>query len=56
MKKIIISDNDSLVSLISFLNCYNITVDYIIVNYEATNMNYGTGNYRSGTAIDSETA
>ena len=55
MKNLITSATDSLSSLIIFPNCYNITVDYIIVNYEAKNMNYGTGNYRSGTDIDSET-
>ena len=56
MKKLITSPTDSLSYLISFPNCYKITVDYIIVKYEATNMNYGTGNYIAGTAIDSETA
>ena len=56
MKKLITSTNDPLSYPISFTKCYNITVDYIIVNCEATNMNDGTGNYRSGTAIDSETA
>ena len=56
MKKLITIATDSLSSLISFSKCYNTTMDSIIVNYEATNMNSGTGNYRSGTAIDSETA
>ena len=56
MKKIITSATDPLSSPVSFSNYYNITVDYIIVNCEATNMNDDTGNYRSGTAIDSETA
>ena len=50
------SATDSLLSLISFSNCDNTTVDYIIVKYEATNMTSGAGNSRSGTAIDSETA
>ena len=56
MKKLITGATDPLSYPISFPNCYNITVDYIIVNCEAKNMNDGTGNYRSGTAIDSETA
>ena len=47
---------DYLSSLISFSNCDYKTVDYIIVKYEATNMTSGTGNYRTGTDIDSETA
>ena len=42
--------------LISISNYDNITVDYIIVNYKATNLNYVTDNYRSGTAISSDTA
>ena len=44
------SATDSLLSLISFSNCDDTTVDYIIVKYEATNMNYGTGNSGKGTA------
>ena len=56
MKKLITSANESLSPLITFPNCDNTTVDYIIVTSEATNMNSGTGNYRSGTDIDSETA
>ena len=56
MKKLITSATDSLLSLISFSNCDNKTVDYIIVNSEAKNMSSGTGNSRSGNAIDSETA
>ena len=43
-------------SLNSFPNCDDTTVDYIIVNYEDTNMTSGTGNSRSGNSIDSETA
>ena len=53
MKNLSTSATDYLSSLISFSNCDNTTVDSIIFNYEATNMNSGTGNYRSGTAIDS---
>ena len=30
-------------------------MDYIIVNYKATNMTSNTGNYISGNAIDPET-
>ena len=43
MKSLITSDNDSLSSLISFSNYDNTTVDYIIVNFEATNMTSVTG-------------
>ena len=51
------SATNSLLSLISFSNCDDTTVDYIIVNSEATNMTSGTGNSSSGNAaIDSETA
>ena len=53
---LITSATYSLSSLISFSNCDNTTVDYIIVQYEATNMTSGRGNSRSGTTIDSETA
>ena len=56
MRNLITSATDSLSSLISFSNCDDTTVDYTIVNSEATNMTSGTGNSRSGTAIDSETA
>ena len=56
MKKLITSATDSLLSLISFSNCDNKTVNYIKVNSEAKNMSSGTGNSRSGNAIDSETA
>ena len=55
MRNLITSATDSLSSLISFSNCDDTIVDYIIVNPEAKNMTYGTGNYRSGTDIDSET-
>ena len=48
-------DTDFLSSLISFSNYDYTTVDSIIVNDEATNMTSGTGNSRSGTAIDLET-
>ena len=56
VKILITSDTDSLSSLISFSNCDNTTVNCIIVNYEATNMTFGTGKYISGTDIDSGTA
>ena len=55
-RNLIISASDSLSPLISFSKCDNATVYYIIVNYEHTNMTSGTGNSRSGAAIDSETA
>ena len=55
MIDLITSATDSLLSLISFSNCDDTTVDYIIVKYEATNMNSVTGNFISGTDIDSET-
>ena len=55
MRNLIASATDSLSSLISFSNCDDITVDSIIFNYDDTNMTSGTGNYISGTAIDSET-
>ena len=50
------SATDFLSSLISFSNCDDTTVHYIIVNYEATNMTFGTGKSIAGTAIDSGTA
>ena len=53
MRNLITSATDPLSSLIRFSNCDNKAVDYIIVNSEATNMASGTGNSRSGTAIDS---
>ena len=56
MKTLITSATDPLSSPISFPNCYNTTVDSIIVKYEATNMTPGTGKYTSGNAIYSETA
>ena len=56
MINLIKSATDCLSSLISFSNCDDTTVDSVIVNSEATNMTYGKGNSRSGTAIDSETA
>ena len=43
---LITSATYSLSSLISFTNYDNTTVDSIIVNYEAKNINYGTDNYR----------
>ena len=55
-RNLIASATDSLSYLISFSICDNTTVDSIIVNYEDTNMTSGTGNSRSGTAVDSETA
>ena len=51
-RNLIKSATDSLSSLISFSNCYDTTVDYIIVKYEASNMTSGTGNYISGASID----
>ena len=56
MKNLSTSATDSLSSLIIFSNCDNTTVDYIIVDYEATNITSGKGNSISETAIDSETA
>ena len=53
---LITSVTDTLPSLIIFSNRDYKTVDYIIVNYEVTNMDTGTGNYISGTDIYSETA
>ena len=53
---LITSATDFLLSLISFSNFDNKTVDSVIVNSEATNMNSVTGNSISGTDIDSETA
>ena len=53
MKILITSAADSMSSLISFSNCGDTTVDYIIVKYDAKNITSGTGNSRSGTAIDS---
>ena len=47
---------DYLSYLISFSNCDNTTVDYIIVHYEATHLTSDTGNSKSGTDIYSETA
>ena len=47
---------DSLSSLISFSKCDDTTLGSIIVKHEATNTTSGTGNSRSGTAIDPETA
>ena len=46
---------DSLSSLIIFSNCDDTNVDSITVNSEAKNMTSGTGNSRSGAAIDLET-
>ena len=56
MRNLITSDNDSLSYLISFSNCDDTTVDYIIVDSGAKNMTTGTGSSRSGTNVDSETA
>ena len=39
-RDLIKSYTDSLSYLISFSNCDDTTVDYIIVNYEATHMTY----------------
>ena len=55
MINLITSATDYLSSLISFSNCDYTTVDSIIVNPEATNMTFVTGNYISGTTINSET-
>ena len=41
--------------MISFSNCDDTKVDYIIVKFEAKNMTSGTGNSISGTDIGSET-
>ena len=56
MRNLITSATDSLSYLISFSNRDDTPVDSIIVNSEATNITSGTGNSRSGTDIDSETA
>ena len=56
MRNLITSATDSLSSLISFSNCDDTTVHYIIVKSEAKNITYGTGNSKSGTTINSETA
>ena len=56
MRNLITSNTDYLLSLISFSNCDDTKMDYIIVNSEAANITSGTGNYRSGNAIDPETA
>ena len=56
MKILITSSTDYLLSLIIFSDCDDTTVDYIIVNSGDKNMTSGTGNSRSGTDIDSETA
>ena len=45
------SATDSLLSLISFSNCDDTTVDYIIVKYEDKNITSGTGNSSSVTAV-----
>ena len=55
-RNLITSATAPLSYLISISNFDDTTLDYIIVKYEATNMTSGTGNYISGTAIDSETA
>ena len=55
-RNLITSDTDSLTSLISFSKCDDTTVYYSIVKYEDIHLTSGTGNYISGTAIDSETA
>ena len=56
MRYLITSDTDYLPYIISFSNCDDTTVDYIIVKSEATNMTSVTDNSRSGTDVDSETA
>ena len=56
MRNLITSATDYLSSLLSLSNCDNTTVDYIIVNSEATNMTDVTGNSISGTDIAPETA
>ena len=55
-KKIIVSDTDYLSPLSSFSNCDEITIDYIMVNYEAINLMGGTGKSILGNDIASETA
>ena len=52
-RNLVVTATDSLSSLISFSNCDNTTVDFIIVKYEATNRTSGIDKYGSGTDIDS---
>ena len=54
-RNLIASATDSLLSLSIFLNFDETTMDYIIVDYEATNLMDGIVNSRSGTDISSET-
>ena len=51
---LIIITTDSLSSLISFSNYEDTTVDYIIVNSQATNLTSGRGNSIFGTDISPE--
>ena len=53
---LVTSATDYLSSVISFSNCDNKTVDYILVNPKATNMTADIGNSILGTDITSETA
>ena len=55
-RNLITNATDSLSSVIKFSNCDNKIVYSTIVDYEVTNMTYGTGNSISGTSIDSETS
>ena len=55
-RNLITGATGSLSSLIIFSTCEDTIVYSIIVNYQAINMTSGTGNPRSGTGIDSETA
>ena len=51
---LILSATYSMSSLISFSNCDDTTVDYIMVNSDATNITSGTVNSISGNDIASE--
>ena len=55
-RNLIVSTTDYLSSLISFSNCGDTTVDYIMVNSEAINQTDNTGKSGSENDIDSETA
>ena len=52
-RNLITSATDSLSSLIILSDCDDTIVYSIIVNYEDTNLNSGTGKSRLGTDIDS---
>ena len=53
-RNLIASANDYLSYLRFFLNCDDPTMDYILVNSEATNLMDGTGKSRSGNYIASK--